>query len=64
MIGVSRVGNSDIQTTAAATADVTVTCKLLCKSTQEPEISMPKIIEGDLKQMKYKSCNTIHFKKV
>jgi len=39
MIGVSRVGNSDIQTTAAATADVTVTCKLLCKSLHEPKIS-------------------------
>lgn len=32
MMGVSRVGNSDIHTTAAATADVTVTCKLLCQS--------------------------------
>jgi len=37
-MGLSRVGNSDIHTTAAATADVTVTCKLFCKKQACQEI--------------------------
>ena len=32
MKGLSREGSSDIQTTAAATKEDTVTCKLLCRN--------------------------------
>lgn len=39
IIGLSRAGSSDIQTTAAATKEVTVTCKLLWAEKQFIELS-------------------------
>jgi hypothetical protein len=46
IMGVSRVGNSDIHTTAAATADVTVTCKLLCKHPKDQKQACQEIYWG------------------
>lgn len=42
IIGLSRAGSSDIQTTAAATKADTVTCRLLCRLFQNVRMSMSK----------------------